>query len=176
MFSDRVEALCPQPASAISANSARLSLLVPMGCSANVAELPGWARHLLECSRVARLGLIDDAGAPRVLPVTYAVSGSRLVSAIDHKPKRVPAGELARVRWLRARPRAALTIDHYDDEWSKLAWVQALGDVRVLEAASEPDAILALSERYPAYRERPPSGLLLLLAPQRFLWWRASDR
>jgi len=93
--------------------------------------------------------------------VTYAVSGSRLVSAIDHKPKRVPAGELARVRWLRARPRAALTIDHYDDEWSKLAWVQALGDVRVLEAASEPDAILMSWFGHPAVASSPGAGWLL---------------
>jgi PPOX class probable F420-dependent enzyme len=145
-----------------------------MGCSANVAELPGWARDLLERSRVGRLGLIDDSGAPRVLPVTYAVSGTRLVSAIDHKPKRVAGEELARVRWLRSRPRAALTVDFYEDDWSTLAWVQALGDVRLLDAVAEPDAVDALVERYEAYRARRPSGLLLSLEPTRLVWWRAS--
>jgi PPOX class probable F420-dependent enzyme len=123
---------------------------------------------------VGRLGLIDEAGAPRVLPVTYAVSGTRLVTAIDHKPKRVPGEELARVRWLRERPRAALTVDHYEDDWSKLAWVQAVGDVRLLDAADHPDSVQALTARYPAYRERPPSGLLLSLEPVRLVWWRAS--
>ena len=48
-----------------------------MGSSASVAELPGWARALLESSRVARLGIADDDGAPRVLPVTYALAGAR---------------------------------------------------------------------------------------------------
>jgi PPOX class probable F420-dependent enzyme len=145
-----------------------------MGCSANVAELPGWARDLLERSRVGRLGLIDDAGAPRVLPVTYAISGTRLVSAVDDKPKRVAGEELARVRWLRSRPTAALTVDRYEEDWSKLAWVQALGEVRVLEAADQPEAVAALSERYAGYRVRTPSGPLLALEPKRLLWWRAS--
>jgi PPOX class probable F420-dependent enzyme len=146
-----------------------------MGCSANVAELPAWACDLLHRSRLGRLGLIDDGGAPRVLPVTYAISGTRVVSAVDDKPKRVPAEQLARVRWLRARPRAALTVDLYDEEWSKLAWVQVLGDVKVLDASGEPDAVSALAQRYADYRERPPSGLLLSLEPERLLWWRASD-
>jgi PPOX class probable F420-dependent enzyme len=123
---------------------------------------------------VARLGLLDAEGAPRVLPVTYAISGNTLVSAVDDKPKRVPGDQLARVRWLRARPQAALTVDRYDDDWSRLAWVQALGEVRVLEAASAPDELEALVERYAAYRVRRPAGPLLVLAPERLLWWRAT--
>lgn len=145
-----------------------------MGYCANLAELPGWARELLERSPVGRLGLLDDAGDPRVLPVTFAVSGGALVSAIDHKPKRVAGEQLARIRWLRARPRAALTVDRYDDDWSQLAWVQALGEVRLLDAATEPEAARALAERYPAYRACPPSGLLLSLEPRRLVWWSAS--
>jgi PPOX class probable F420-dependent enzyme len=122
---------------------------------------------------VARLGLIDDRGHPRVLPITFALSGPALVSAIDDKPKRRPGEELARVRWLRARPRAALTVDHYEDDWSQLGWVQALGSVRILEAVSAPEALAALGERYAPYRERPPGGPVLALEPERILWWRA---
>ena len=40
---------------------------------------------MLEDSRVAHLGLVDDDQRPRVLPVTFAVIGERLVSAIDKK-------------------------------------------------------------------------------------------
>jgi PPOX class probable F420-dependent enzyme len=145
-----------------------------MGRSANVAELPTWARELLDRSRVARLGLVDDDGGARVLPVSYALSGGRLVSAVDHKPKRRPGDELARVRWLRARPRAALTVDHYEEDWSTLAWVQAVGVVQVLEAAQAPEALVALSERYPQYRERPPGGPVLALDPEVLVWWRAG--
>jgi PPOX class probable F420-dependent enzyme len=146
-----------------------------MGSSANLAELPGWARELLERSRVGRLGLIDDEGRPRVLPVTYALSGSRMVTAVDHKPKRRPGAQLARIRWLLARPRAALTVDHYDEDWSALAWVQAVGSAQILEAADAPEALEALADRYPQYRRRPPDGPVVALDPERFVWWRATE-
>ena len=146
-----------------------------MGRSANVAELPRWARELLADSRIARLGLLDDRGDPRVLPVTYALSGGMLVTVVDDKPKQVPGDRLARVRWLRARPRAALTVDRYDEDWSQLAWVQVLGDIQVLDARVAPEAVAALAQRYLPYRERPPSGPVLALEPDRLLWWRATD-
>ena len=129
---------------------------------------------MLEQSRVGRLGVIDDEGNPRVLPVTYALSGRRLVSAVDHKPKRRVGEELARVRWLRARPQAALTVDRYDDDWSSLAWVQAVGTVQVLDAADAPEALAALTERYSQYRARQPRGPVLALEPARLVWWRAA--
>ena len=144
-----------------------------MGSSVRVTELPRWAGSLLAASRVGRLGLLDDDGAPRVLPVTYAVNGESLVTAVDQKPKRRSGEALARVRWLRARPAAALTVDHYDDDWSALAWVQVLGSVRVLDAASAPEAMASLAERYEPYRTDPPAGPLLVLEPDRLLWWHA---
>jgi PPOX class probable F420-dependent enzyme len=127
----------------------------------------------LERSRVARLGLIDDEGSPRVLPVTYAVAGEELVTVVDQKPKRVEGERLARVRWLRSRPQAALTIDHYGEDWSQLAWVQALGSIRILDPASAPEAMAALIERYAPYRADAPAGPLLVMEPERVLWWRA---
>jgi PPOX class probable F420-dependent enzyme len=129
---------------------------------------------LLEDSRVAHLGLLDDDGRPRVLPVTYALSEGLLVSAVDHKRKRLAGERLARVRWLRARPQAALTIDRYDENWTALAWVQAIGRISVIDAARAPAAIAALTERYEPYRTQPPAGPVLALTPERVLWWRAS--
>lgn len=136
-------------------------------------ELPGWAREMLERSPVARLGLVDPDGAPRVLPVTFVVVGQTIWSAVDHKPKRRPDHELARVRWLRERPDAALTVDAYDDDWSRLGWVQVLGRVEVHEAPG--DGVLgALAGKYRQYAERAPGGPFLALAPNRFLHWRAA--
>jgi PPOX class probable F420-dependent enzyme len=136
-----------------------------------VDALPPFAAELLSAARVARLGLVDDDGAPRVLPVTFAVAGGRVYSAVDDKPKRRP-GHVARVRYLRERPRAALTVDRYDDDWSELAWVQLLGTVTVLEDAGEhPEALAALVAKYPPYRERPPRGPLLELTVVRALHW-----
>jgi PPOX class probable F420-dependent enzyme len=129
---------------------------------------------LLQESQVGRLGLVDDNGAPRVLPVTYVLHSGALWTVVDNKPKR--AGEPARVRWLRARPSAALTVDHYDDDWSRLAWVQVLGEVAVLDVAAAPDALAALAAKYPHYLDDLPPGPLLQLSPGRVLCWSASPR
>ena len=134
-------------------------------------RLPGWARELLEQAPVAHLGLLDDRDRPRVLPVTFALAGGELHTAIDHKPKR--AAEPARVRYLRRRAEAALTADHYEDDWTRLAWVQALGRVEVVEAAP-PAALAALRRKYGPYRERPPEGPFLRLVVERTLCWRAE--
>jgi PPOX class probable F420-dependent enzyme len=134
-------------------------------------ELPDWARDLLDAGSVARLAFLDEDDRPRVLPVTYAVAGGAVWSAIDDKPKR--PGEPARVRYLRRRPEAALCVDRYDDDWSRLAWVQLLGRVEVLAAAEGGDGLAALAARYAPYRERRPPGPLLRLAVDRALCWRA---
>ena len=135
----------------------------------NLEGLPGWALEMLEEARVARLGLLDEEDRPRVLPVTFAVFEGALWSAIDHKPKR--PGEPARVRRLRRRPEATLLVDRYDDDWSRLAWVELRGRVSV-----EPlgPALDALAEKYPQYVDERPQGPLLRLAPERFACWRAA--
>ena len=136
-------------------------------------ELVAWANELLKSERVGRLGLLDDQGGPRVLPVTFALADGRIWSAIDNKPKR--ASEPARLRFLRRDSRAALTVDRYSDDWEELAWVQVLGSVRVLEVAEGAAGLEALSAKYEQYRAEAPPGPLLALEPERYLWWRASD-
>ena len=136
----------------------------------NLDELPGWARSLLDGARVARLGLLDERDLPRVLAVTFVVWEEAVWSAVDRKPKRTP--EPARVRRLRRRPEAALLVDSYDDDWTRLAWVELRGRVSI-----EPlgPALDALAAKYPQYVEERPQGPLLRLAPERCICWRAAD-
>ncbi len=138
-----------------------------------LAELPAWASELLEETRVARLGFLDDAGRPRVLPITFALAEGRIWSAIDEKPKRDPARELARIRFLRRDPRAALTVDRYSEDWRELAWVEVLGRVCVVPASDGAAGLASLAAKYAPYRESAPPGPLLALDPERFLFWRA---
>ena len=132
-------------------------------------DLPGWARDMLETARVARLALLDEEDRPRLLPVTFTLWEGAVWSAIDQKPKR--STESARVRRLRRRPEAALLVDRYDDDWSKLAWVEVRGPVSI-----EPlgPALDALTEKYPQYVVERPPGPLLRLAPERCACWRAE--
>jgi PPOX class probable F420-dependent enzyme len=136
-------------------------------------DLPDWATELVETARVGHLALIDGDGRPRVLPVTFAVAGGAAWSAVDHKPKRVEGAELARVRWLRRRPEATLGVDVYDDDWRRLAWVQVLGRVAVLDEP-DPEASAALASKYRQYGEHPPAGPFLRLDPERCVHWRAA--
>jgi PPOX class probable F420-dependent enzyme len=133
-------------------------------------DLPGWAGELLSSAQVARLGLLDERDLPRVLPVTFAVFEGAVWSAIDQKPKR--AGEPARVRRLRRRPEAALLVDRYDEDWSRLAWVELRGPVTIQPIGP---ALDALALRYDQYRADPPPGPLLRLEVRDAVWWRASE-
>jgi PPOX class probable F420-dependent enzyme len=134
--------------------------------------LPEWARELLATERVARLAYADDEGRPRVLPVTFAVAGDAVWSAIDQKPKRT--AEPARVGYLRRRPEAALLVDVYDDDWARLAWMQLLGRVDVVPVESSPEALVALAAKYEQYADTTPPGPLLRLTVERALHWRAA--
>jgi PPOX class probable F420-dependent enzyme len=143
--------------------------------TATLDQLPAWAHALLSEERVAHLGLLDDSGRPRVLPVTFAVAAGAVWSAVDQKPKRRDGKTLARVRWLRARPQSTITVDRYDDDWARLAWVQLLGATEILDAAGHDEALAALAERYAPYRRSPPPGPLLRFTPARAVCWRADS-
>jgi PPOX class probable F420-dependent enzyme len=153
-----------------------MSIALPSSLYAGLAltleQLPEWAIGMLEAGRVARLAYLDEADRPRVLPITYALLGGEVWSAIDDKPK--SAAEPARLRYLRRRPEAALVVDAYDDDWSRLAWVQLLGSVSVVEAPDAPTAMDVLAAKYDAYAAARPPGPLLRLVPERGLCWRAS--
>jgi len=136
-----------------------------------LASLPDWARRMLAEARVGHLGLVDDHDRPRVLPVTFALHEGFLWSAIDAKPKR---RRPARLRYLARRPRAALTVDRYAEDWSTLAWVQVLCAVEILDAARAPAALAALAAKYEQYRDVPPPGPVLRLEPDRALCWHAA--
>jgi PPOX class probable F420-dependent enzyme len=139
-----------------------------------LAELPEWAAQLIETARSAHLGLLDDDGRPRVLPITFALVDGAVWTAVDDKPKERPPEKIARVRWLRARPASAITVDHYDDDWTQLAWVQLIGDTTVMDRAGNDRVLEALASRYDEYRRHLPPGPLLRLVPSRALCWRAS--
>jgi PPOX class probable F420-dependent enzyme len=141
--------------------------------SGNLQQLPAWAGDLLEAARVGHLGLSDGDGCPRVLPITYAVCDGAAWTAVDNKPKQPGRGP-ARVRWLRERPHAALTVDRYEDNWSELRWVQILGQMAVLDGPPAGPGLDALVRRYPQYQTDPPPGPLLRLSITRVLWWRAG--
>jgi PPOX class probable F420-dependent enzyme len=122
---------------------------------------------------VARLATIDPNGRPHLVPVCFALDGERLYSAVDQKPKTSP--RLARLDNIRADPHAAVLVDHYEDDWSRLWWVLLRGKARVVESGAERDKALAiLSDKYPQYRDFPPVSAVIVLSIDEWRGWTAS--
>jgi PPOX class probable F420-dependent enzyme len=107
-------------------------------------------RRFLEAERVARLATADRAGRPHVVPICYALLGDTVYFTIDEKPKKKPGAALKRLANLRVNPFAALVVDRYDEDWSRLGWVMLQGSAEILRAGSEHErAQTALRARYP---------------------------
>lgn len=105
-------------------------------------------RRFLDAQRVARLATADAAGRPHVVPICYALIGDTVYSTIDEKPKRTT--RLKRLSNLHDNPIAALVVDHYDEDWSRLGWVMVRGRAETLADGPEHDyAQDRLRARYP---------------------------
>jgi PPOX class probable F420-dependent enzyme len=115
-------------------------------------------RDFLDRSRVGHLATAEAGGAPHVIPVCYAVStdpegGDTLYVTIDEKPKRQDR-PLKRLRNILENPQAAVVVDRWDEDWSRLGWVMLRGRAEILYAGPEHDRAQALLvARYPQYRE-----------------------
>jgi PPOX class probable F420-dependent enzyme len=92
-----------------------------------------------------------------VVPFVFAIDERKIVSAVDHKPKRSPG--LRRLRDIAANPAVSVLIDHYEEDWNRLWWVRAdgLGSI-VSEGSAYRDAVAALVAKYDHYRKRPVGG------------------
>ncbi len=133
------------------------------------------ARARFATAPVARLATAGADGVPHLVVICFAFAGDRIVTAIDHKPKRTT--RLRRLDNIAANPRVCMLADHYAaDDWSALWWVRADGTGRVLEpeAPGASAAVDALVERYPQYREQRPAGPVIEVTVERWSGWRAT--
>jgi len=147
-----------------------------------VVQLPPEAvERVLGVWPVARLATRGPGGRPHLLPVVFARVGERLWSPVDAKPK--ANRELARVRHVRADPRVALLLDHYEDDWRRLWWIRVDGHASVVrpgDPKADPEVapvLAALRAKYPAYREGPilrDPPTLLAIEIRRVRSWRAG--
>lgn len=134
---------------------------------------PEEARRRFNGARVARLATVGPDGAPHLVPITFAVDGDRILTAIDAKPKRTTT--LRRIANLRADPRASVLVDHYVAEWSELWWARGDGRASIVEAGDELEAIRQrLRERYRQYAETVLDGPAIVIDVERWSGWAAD--
>ena len=130
------------------------------------------ARELFASARVARLGTVSADGVPHLVPCTFVVAGDSMYVAVDQKPKSTT--DLKRLRNIRANPAVCLLVDHYDEDWTSLWWVRADGLASVVTEAGEmAGPIELLVERYPQYRDAPPTGPLIAIQVTFWSGWSA---
>lgn len=142
-------------------------------------SLPEEIRTLLDRSRVGRLATASSDGEPHVVPLCYARVGDRIYFVADDKPKRSGPRALRRLRNLRENPRAALLVDRYAEDWSRLAY--ALLHLRAREVSDREEwkqAVNALRSRYPQYATmplRPSRHPVIAMTPVRWHLWTAAQ-
>ncbi|GAA4535460.1 TIGR03668 family PPOX class F420-dependent oxidoreductase [Amycolatopsis samaneae] len=134
----------------------------------------GQARERFAAARVARFATVSEAGAPHLVPVTFAVSGEVVVFAVDHKPKSTTA--LRRLRNIEANPAVCFLADGYDEDWSRLWWARADGVARVLTDPGErTEPVRWLRAKYPQYAARPPEHAVVSVLVHTWRGWQAAE-
>jgi PPOX class probable F420-dependent enzyme len=133
------------------------------------------ARARLGAARVGHLATVGADGRPRVVPLCFALDGERIWSAVDEKPKRTR--RLQRLADVEATGRAAVLVDSYDEDWTRLWWVRAEGRAWIAEPAEErARALERLASKYEQYRAEPPQGAVLAVELERLTWWTAAEQ
>ena len=139
------------------------------------------ARQRLAGARVARLATASPDGVPHLVPVTFALAGDTVYTAVDGKPKaalraprRVPGG-LRRLDNIRRNPAVALLADHYAEDWSALWWARADGEASIIDdPALMAGPARLLAGRYPQYATVPLPGPVIAIQVMRWSGWAAT--
>jgi PPOX class probable F420-dependent enzyme len=133
-------------------------------------------RRFVDQSRVAHLATVDRHGAPHLVPVCFCLDGLSLYITVDEKPKRTDI-PLKRLRNIQENPAVAVTIDRWDEDWTRLGWVMLRGPAEILSDGKEHDkAQHHLRLRYPQYRTMDLASLpVIAVRIQRVLSWGALD-
>jgi PPOX class probable F420-dependent enzyme len=124
---------------------------------------PQEARARLVAHDHAVLCTVHPVRGVDAVPVVFAVDDDLVGVPVDRvKPK--SSSRLQRERNLDADPRATLLVEHWDPEdWARLWWVRAeLRAVPEAPAARVEDIAARLASRYPEYRDRPFTRVLVL--------------
>lgn len=130
------------------------------------------ARERFVAARVARLATVGNDGQPHLVPITFAVAGDVLYSAVDAKPK--SGRRLQRLANIAANPQVCVLVDYYDDDWTRLWWARADGRARVLDAGAAPKAVDLLTRRYSVYVSEPPPGPVLAIEVGCWSGWASA--
>jgi PPOX class probable F420-dependent enzyme len=134
---------------------------------------PEEARARFAQAQVAYLATVGADGAPHVVPVTFAIEGDVIYTAVDAKPKR--GTPLRRFENVSGNPRVSLLVDAYDPDWTRLWWARADGRAEVVaDGARLERALSALRARYPQYASVAVGAPAMVIEVDRWSGWSAT--
>lgn len=130
-------------------------------------------RRRLDEAQVGHLATTGADGQPHLVPVCFALDGDSVYWTVDFKAK--SGRVLRRLRNLAENPRAALLVDHYEEDWTRLWWVRVDCSAALLAAGPEAEhGLELLAAKYPQYRRRRPGGPVVRMLIDRWSGWSAS--
>jgi PPOX class probable F420-dependent enzyme len=142
--------------------------LMTSGRANTIADLPESVRALFERERRGVLTTIAPDGSGHAVPVLFVVIGDEIVCPIANKPKR--GRLLARVRNIERDTRVTVLVDHWDEDWTRLAWVMVRAHA-VIDPDAPPEVVHSLNARYQQYAPDERPDALIRIRPTRLTWW-----
>ena len=139
-------------------------------------EWPEQARALIERSRVARLASVDDKSRPHIVPICFVLVSDKLYTIVDDKPKSrdLPLRRLVNIQ---ANPNVSVIVDHYEDDWNALEYLQLRGQAGLVsDGAVFLTVRAALRQKYDPYRSmnlRLQAHPLIEITIERLHYWHA---
>ena len=120
-------------------------------------HLSARSRDLVTNAREAHLATADQYARPHIVPIVFAYEHPFLFTPIDAKRKSVSDWrDLRRIRNIETNGRAAVLVDHYEEIWTRCAWVRLDGVADLLTTGDEHrHALGLLAAKYPQYERMP---------------------
>jgi PPOX class probable F420-dependent enzyme len=133
--------------------------------------------ELLTLERVAHLATADQYARPHVVPIVFVYEDPFVFTPIDAKPKSVEDWhDLRRIRNVETNGRASVLVDHYNEDWAKIAWVRIDGVAEILtEGDDHRHALDLLAAKYIQYEGMPLGDApVIRIQAERVSQWHAS--
>jgi PPOX class probable F420-dependent enzyme len=142
-------------------------------------NIPSAVEQFIEGARVARLATIDSELKPHLVPVVFVFDGNHFFIPIDQKRKIAKPEKLKRIKNIQDNPNAALLIDEYSEDWTRLAFVMIQGKASI---ASKTEGNLQVQEaykklmtKYLQYQNVGVGEMCIIIAPEKVISWRNSQ-
>lgn len=153
-------------------------------------------QEIINRARVARLSTIDyQKQIPHIVPVVFAFDDHHYFIPLDDKRKRESVEKLKRVKNIQHCPNAALLIDEYNEDWSKLVFVMIQGKAYLIseedEKEEEEDKVertciydnnndassvkkghRLLYQKYTQYKKIGIGKYCIIIRPQKIIFWK----